>query len=83
VLTGISGEESDPLPVSVARRKELTVQWCRRFRFNYPTAIDLVASGRIDVRSLITHSFTLDRSRDAFELVSDSRDGVLKASIDQ
>jgi len=83
VLTGISGEESDPLPVSVARRKELTVQWCRRFRFNYPTAIELVASGRVGLRSLITHSFTLDKTRDAFEIVSGSLDGVLKASIDQ
>ncbi|MBI5094153.1 MAG: alcohol dehydrogenase catalytic domain-containing protein [Candidatus Hydrogenedentes bacterium] len=83
VLTGISGEESDPMPVSVARRKELTVQWCRRFRFNFPTAIELVASGRIDVRSLITHSFPLERTCEAFELVSNSSDGVLKASIDQ
>lgn len=83
VLTGISGEEHDTLPVSVARRKELTVQWCRRFLFNYPTAIDLVALGKIDVRSLITHSFPLERTREAFELVSNAADNVLKVSIDQ
>lgn len=83
VLTGISGEEYDSFPVGVARRKELTLQWCRRFRFNYPASIALVASGRIDVKSLITHSFTLEQSRDAFELVALAEDRVLKASIDQ
>jgi L-iditol 2-dehydrogenase len=82
VLTGISGEEEDPLPVGVARRKELTLQWCRRFLYNFPTAIDLAARGKIDIRSLVTHSFPLEKTRDAFELVCANQDGVLKASID-
>jgi L-iditol 2-dehydrogenase len=83
VLTGISGEEYGAFPVDIARRKELTITWCRRFRFNFPTAIELVSRGRIDVRSLITHSFPLEKARDAFELVCEARDNVIKASIDQ
>lgn len=83
VLTGISGEEYDPFPVGVARRKELSIQWCRRFRFNYLTAIELVASGKVDVRSLITHSFPLGEAKRAFDVVAGTEDGVLKASIDQ
>jgi L-iditol 2-dehydrogenase len=83
VLTGISGAEEDPLPVNVARRKELSLQWCRRFRFDYPRSIALLASGRMDVASLITHSYPLERANEAFELVLESRDNVLKASIEQ
>ncbi|MCC6797338.1 MAG: NAD(P)-dependent alcohol dehydrogenase [Candidatus Hydrogenedentes bacterium] len=83
VLVGISGEENGLFPVDIARRKELTITWCRRFLFNFPTAIDLVASGRIDVKSMITHSYPLERSLDAFSLVEQASDGVLKASIDQ
>lgn len=83
VLVGISGEENGVFPVDIARRKELTITWCRRFLFNFPTAIDLVASGRIDVKSMITHSYPLDRSLEAFNLVEQAADGVLKASIDQ
>jgi L-iditol 2-dehydrogenase len=83
VLTGISGEEYDPIPVCVSRRKELAIQWCRRFKDNYPTAISLVESGKIDVRSLVTHSFPLEKAREAFELVSNFEDNVLKASIDR
>ena len=83
VLTGISGAEEDPFPVNVARRKELTLQWCRRFRFDYPRSVALLMSKRVDVASLITHSYPLEQSREAFELVLECRDNVLKASIDQ
>ena len=82
VLTGISGNDEDPFPVSDARRKELAVYWCRRFRHNYPVAMQLVASGQIDVRALLTHSFPLERAGEAFELISGFRDNVLKASVD-
>ena len=83
VLTGISGAEEDLFPVNVARRKELRVQWCRRFRHDFPKTIDLVARGKIDLDRIMTHSFSLDEAQDAFELVSHSRDNVLKVSIDQ
>lgn len=82
VLTGISGQDCDPLPVSDVRRKELTLRWCRRFRHNYPTAVSLLARGKIDVLSLITHSFPLERTGEAFELVAANADNVIKASID-
>ena len=82
ILTGISGMEEDALPVSICRRKELTLQWCRRFKHNYPTAIALAASGKVDVRSLCTHSFPLAQTPEAFALVSRMDDGVLKASVD-
>ncbi|MBN2310958.1 MAG: NAD(P)-dependent alcohol dehydrogenase [Candidatus Hydrogenedentes bacterium] len=83
VLTGISGESSGTFPVDIARRKELSLQWCRRFKFNYPSATQMTASGRVDVRSIITHSFPLERCQEAFDLVCDNRDNVLKVSIDQ
>ena len=82
VFTGISGTESDPIPVSVARRKELTVQWCRRFCHDFPKAIALVASGKINLDLILTHSFPLEQAQEAFELVSRFQDNVLKVSID-
>lgn len=83
VLVGISGQESDMLPVSVARRRELQLNWCRRFRDNFPATLALVAAGRLDVDSLVTHSFSLEQTAAAFELVAHNGDNVLKASIDQ
>jgi len=82
VLTGISGNDDDLVPVGFARRRELTLRWCRRFLNNYPGTIALIEAGRIDVASLITHSFTLDEAPQAFDLVASYADGVLKASVD-
>ncbi len=82
ILTGISGSDFDPFPVGVARRKELSLQWCRRFLHDYPRSIALARSGKVDIEAIVTHSFSLERAGEAFELVADSRDGVLKASVD-
>ncbi len=81
VLTGISGNEHDSFPVSAARRKGLTVRWCRRFQHCYPRAIASTDSGRINLRPMLTHHFRLDETARAFEMVSNAADGVLKATI--
>lgn len=82
VLTGISGGEQDPVPVSIARRRELTLHWCRRFLNNYPATLALIHAGVLDVASLITHVFPFDRADEAFALTTAYAGNVLKASIE-
>jgi L-iditol 2-dehydrogenase len=36
-------------------------------KHTYPRAIDLVESGKVDVRSLISHRFSLEKFEEAFE----------------
>lgn len=43
--------------------------------------MDVVASGRADLGSLVTHRFALDQIEEAYELFSNQRDGVLKVAI--
>jgi len=43
--------------------------------------LDIVASGRIDLRPLVTHRFPLERIEEAYELFASQRDGVLKVAI--
>jgi len=40
--------------------------------------MDVVASGRVDLRPMVTHRFKLDQIDAAYELFSHQRDGVLK-----
>jgi L-iditol 2-dehydrogenase len=75
LLVGIPARDQTSFTASVARRKGLTLQLVRRMKHTYPRAIDLVRRGRIDVRSLITHTFPLE----AFEIAFNSaqrRDGL-------
>ena len=43
--------------------------------------MNVVASGRVDLRPLVTHRFSLDQIEDAYDLFSHQRDGVLKIAI--
>lgn len=43
--------------------------------------MEVVASGRLDTRALVTHRFKLDEIEDAYELFAHQRDGVLKVAI--
>jgi threonine dehydrogenase-like Zn-dependent dehydrogenase len=43
--------------------------------------LSVVASGRADLRPLVTHRFPLDRIEEAYDLFGHQRDGVLKVAI--
>jgi threonine dehydrogenase-like Zn-dependent dehydrogenase len=43
--------------------------------------MNVVASGRLDLRPLVTHRFKLDQIEQAYELFAHQRDGVLKVAI--
>lgn len=75
VLLGIPGDDRTAFTASVARRKGLTLKISRRMKHTYPRAIRLVADGRVDVRSLVTHRFPLEKALEAFE-VAGRREGV-------
>jgi len=68
------------LPLSNLNEKELTLVLVHRYSHTWPTAIDLVASGRVDVKSIVTHRFPLPRSEEALTLagrVPDSMKAVI------
>jgi len=64
VLVGMGGDEV-PIPLSVVQEKELTVTGTFRYANTWPTAIELVASGRIDLDRLVTGSYGLDQVEEA------------------
>ncbi|WP_406856143.1 NAD(P)-dependent alcohol dehydrogenase [Alsobacter sp. KACC 23698] len=43
--------------------------------------IEVIASGRVDTRALVTHRFKLEQIEAAYELFANQRDGVLKVAI--
>jgi threonine dehydrogenase-like Zn-dependent dehydrogenase len=43
--------------------------------------MNVLASGRTDLKPLVTHRFTLDQIEEAYELFGHQRDGVLKVAI--
>lgn len=82
VLAGIPDSDRLELKHSTGRRKGLTLLFARRMRHTYPRAIRLVAEGRVDVGSLISHRFPLARAAEAFALNAAYRDNVVKVLIE-
>jgi len=75
ILTGIPDDEKTSFSASVARRKGLTIKLVRRMKHTYPRAIELVAQGLVDVRSLVTHRFPLAQADGAFSM-AERREGL-------
>lgn len=75
ILVGIPAGDVTSFSASQARRKGLTIQLVRRMKFTYPRAIDLVARGLVDVRSLVTHRFPLAQAGQAFATAA-RREGI-------
>lgn len=63
------------------RRKEIRIQNVRRQCGCTQRAIDLVASKKVDIDFMATHTFSLEQTQQAFELVAVYGDGVIKAMI--
>lgn len=58
------------LPLSQLNSKELTIGLVNRYSHTWPIAIALVSSGRVNVKSIITHHFPLDQTEDAVTLAA-------------
>ena len=63
------------------RRKEVCIQNVRRQNGCDKEAVRVIADGSIAVDHWITHRFGLSECKDAFDLVAEYKDGVMKAMI--
>ena len=81
LIVGIPSEHRISFNISKLRRKEITVQNVRRQNHCVQPVIDLIASGKISPRFMVTHRFPREKTKEAFEMVNSYSDGVLKAMI--
>lgn len=68
--------------MDLMRRKEITVINVRRQNHSVEEAIELVRSGKVEVKKMVTHHFPFSETARAFEMVDAYQDGVIKAMID-
>jgi L-iditol 2-dehydrogenase len=73
VLVGIPAGDHTTFRASGARRKGLSFVMSRRMGEVYPRAVDLVAAGRVDVASIVSHRFSLHDVAEAFETAAARR----------
>ena len=69
VLVGM-GADHVSINVPLVQGRELTITGTFRYANTYPLALDLIASGAVDVAPVITHHFDIDHTADAMTLAS-------------
>ena len=75
---GLGGDMS--LPMMAITAKELSLMGSFRFHEEFATAVSLMRKGLIDVKPLMTHSFSLPDAVKGFELAND-RSAAIKVQI--
>lgn len=65
ILVGMAPNGNVELPVDLIQGREIWVTGTFRYANTYPTAVDLVSSGAVDLDALVSKTFTLDEVADA------------------
>ena len=82
MIIGIPEFDHWSFSVDLLRRKEITIQSIRRQNHSVEEALALMKSKGVNVGKMPTHRFRFDKTKEAFDLVTGYRDGVMKAMID-
>lgn len=81
-LCGIVGNnQTIPVVTDRVALREVDVFGIRGGPHCYPPSIQLLAQKRISAHDLVTHKFPFEKIHDAFDVVLNRKDGVLKAAI--
>ena len=81
VMVGYSASGEITLPMSLALDKELCFKTVFRYRHIYPMAIEAVASGKVDIKGIVTNVFELDEIADGLEQCVKNKAEIVKAVI--
>ena len=81
IVVGIPHPEDTTFLANIPRRRELTVVFSRRSRDAVGPAVDLIASGKVDLASLPIRRFTLERAAEAIRSTSEQPGDMLRAIV--
>ncbi|XP_076664373.1 sorbitol dehydrogenase [Andrena cerasifolii] len=80
VFVGMGAPEVQ-IPLIHALIREVDLRGVFRYVNDYADALDLVATGKLNVKPLITHNFKLEETVKAFDTSKSGQDGVIKVMI--
>lgn len=81
VVVGVFGDLAN-MNAALIQDHELTLVGSAMYRIeDYKTAIELIAAGRIDFDSLITHHVTFREYKRAYQIIDEQKDKAMKVIV--
>jgi L-iditol 2-dehydrogenase len=80
VIVGLGSDEMT-LPIIRATTREIDIRGIFRYVNAYPTALDMVSSGKVSIDKIISHHFELQDVADAFTIARNAAQGVMKVMV--
>ncbi|CAH0558781.1 unnamed protein product [Brassicogethes aeneus] len=80
VLIGM-GKFEMTIPLAGALIREVDIRGVFRYCNDYPTAIEMVKTGRVNVKPLVTHHFKIEETEAAFEMAKSGKGNPVKILI--
>ncbi len=82
MIVGIPEVNRYSFSVDDMRHKEICIQNVRRQNGVVEECLDHIKTGKIKMHNWVTHRFPLSKTKEAFDLVANYKDGVFKAMIE-
>jgi L-iditol 2-dehydrogenase len=82
VLVGLPPEPLVSLDIVAAASREVDIRGQFRYANCYPTALELVASGRVDLDRLVTQRFSLQEAGAALEFADTQKKSSMKVMVE-
>ena len=81
VVVGLGSDEWNGIPISPLSNKEIELTSIFRYKNLYPTAINAVGSGSIDISGIISRTYTFDETPEAFRTAHECATETVKNVI--
>jgi len=82
LIVGIPEFDRWSFPVDKLRHREITIKNVRRQNNAVEETFELIRERKVDISPMPTHRFRFAQTKEAFDLVAEYKDGVMKAMID-
>ena len=81
VVVGMGADELNGIPLGPISAKELVITSLFRYKNLYPATINAVASGKIDIKGIVSKTFSFDETPEAFRMAAECPTETVKNVI--
>jgi 2-desacetyl-2-hydroxyethyl bacteriochlorophyllide A dehydrogenase len=81
VLVGLFEQEQLSIPANIFVHREIELAGSQGYCWDFQTALQYLELGRVDLKRLVTHEYSMEQVQEAFNTLADPKAGAVKVAI--